>query len=55
MYEKASMFKESIKTMKSVLEINRDNADALNYIGYTFADKGVKLDQAGKMIKKLLN
>ncbi|MBW2652719.1 MAG: tetratricopeptide repeat protein, partial [Deltaproteobacteria bacterium] len=33
---------------------NPDNADALNYIGYTYADKGINLDKAEKLIKRAL-
>jgi len=40
--------------MKKVLEINPDNADALNYIGYTYAEQGVNLDRAEEMVKKAL-
>jgi tetratricopeptide (TPR) repeat protein len=45
---------ESIKIMKDLLELNPDNADALNYIGYTYADKGVNLDEAESYIKKAM-
>ena len=45
---------ESIKVMKDLLELNPDNADALNYIGYTYADKGVNLDEAESYIKKAM-
>jgi Flp pilus assembly protein TadD len=40
--------------MESVLKIDPENADALNFIGYTFADRGIRLDEAEKMIKKAL-
>jgi len=45
---------ESIKVMKDLLELNPDNADALNYIGYTYADKGVNLDEAESYIIKAM-
>ncbi len=54
LYEKTNRFHESINEMESVLKIDPENADALNFIGYTFADRGVRLDEAEKMIKKAL-
>jgi Flp pilus assembly protein TadD len=36
------------------LEIKPDNAQALNYIGYTYADRGINLDEAEALIKQAL-
>jgi tetratricopeptide (TPR) repeat protein len=41
-----------IEQMKKILEINPDHAEALNYIGYTYAEQGIKLDEAMAFIKK---
>lgn len=46
---------ESIKIMKDILELNPDHADALNFIGYTYADKGINLDEAETYIKMALS
>jgi tetratricopeptide (TPR) repeat protein len=54
LYEKTNRFHESINEMESVLKIDPANADALNFIGYTYADRGIRLDEAEKMIKKAL-
>jgi len=54
LYDKLSRFDESIDIFKQILQINDLNADALNYIGYTYADKGIYLDEAEKFIKKAL-
>ena len=54
LYEKTNRFQESIHEMESVLKIDPDNAEALNFIGYTFADRGIRLAEAEKMIKKAL-
>jgi len=32
-----------------------DNPEALNFIGYSWADRGIKLDEAEAMIKKALS
>lgn len=41
--------------MKDILELNPDHADALNFIGYTYADKGINLDEAETYIKMALS
>jgi len=47
--------KEScVGQMRRILDINPDHADALNYIGYTFADQGIKLDEAMDLVQKAL-
>jgi len=37
-----------------VLALNASNASALNYLGYMFADRGVKLEEAHTLIHKAL-
>ena len=53
-YEKTNRFSESIREMETVLSIDPDNAEALNFIGYSYADRGLNLDEAEKMIVKAL-
>lgn len=43
-----------LNQMKKVLEIDPDNADSLNYIGYSYAEEGINLDEALDMIQKAL-
>jgi len=52
LYEKTNRTEEGIKEMEEVLKIDPDNAEALNFIGYSYADKEIKLDKAEKMIKR---
>jgi tetratricopeptide (TPR) repeat protein len=40
--------------MKQIIEAEPDNADALNYLGYTYADLGENLDEAEDLIKRAL-
>ena len=54
LYEKAGMFDESIAAMREVLAINSNNADALNFIGYLYAERGIHLREARILIKKAL-
>jgi tetratricopeptide (TPR) repeat protein len=53
-YDKQGDTDEAIDQMKKVLDINPDHADALNYLGYTYADKGINLEEAEQMIRKAL-
>lgn len=54
MLERQKKFDEAEKEFRRVLERNPDNAAALNYLGYMFADRNVKLTEAEKMIRKAL-
>lgn len=38
--------------MRRILEIDPDHADAMNYIGYTWAEQGINLDEALVLIKR---
>jgi tetratricopeptide (TPR) repeat protein len=40
--------------MREVLAINSNNADALNFIGYLYAERGIHLREARILIKKAL-
>ncbi len=53
-YEKQKNFNQAEARIKEVLKSKPDNADALNYIGYMLADRGVRLDEAMKYIKEAL-
>jgi len=55
MYERMKKFDDSEAAFRKVLELNPDNAEALNYLGYMLADRNVKLDEAHQMIKKALD
>jgi tetratricopeptide (TPR) repeat protein len=54
MYERMKKYDESEAEFRKVLELNPDNASALNYLGYTFADRGIRLEEAQKMISRAL-
>lgn len=54
MLERQKKFDEAEKEFRKVLDRNPNNAAALNYLGYMFADRNVKLAEAEKMIRKAL-
>jgi Flp pilus assembly protein TadD len=45
---------ESIDAMKQVLALTPDDAEALNYLGYTYADLGINLEEAESLIQQAL-
>jgi tetratricopeptide (TPR) repeat protein len=42
---------ESIERMKKVLTLNPKDAQALNYLGYSYAEMGINLEEALKLLK----
>jgi tetratricopeptide (TPR) repeat protein len=52
--DKAGLKDESIATMKEVIRLDPEDASALNYLGYTYADLGIHLDDAERLIRKAL-
>ena len=53
-YEREGQWDKAEADFKRVLEIEPDNADALNYLGYTWVDRGENLTEAFDMIRKAL-
>jgi tetratricopeptide (TPR) repeat protein len=53
--DKAGLKDASIATMKEVIRLDPEDASALNYLGYTYADLGIHLDQAEILIRKALD
>lgn len=52
--DQAGRKQEAISQMKLLLERYPDNADILNFIGYTYAELGIELSEAEIMIRKAL-
>jgi tetratricopeptide (TPR) repeat protein len=53
-YAEAAQTDRAIQAMQKALELNPDNASALNYIGYTWAERGENLDEAERMIVRAI-
>ncbi|MFW6283972.1 MAG: tetratricopeptide repeat protein, partial [Desulfosalsimonas sp.] len=54
LYEKMGDVEAAIEKMKQVIEKDPENADALNYLGYTYADQNIHLDEAESLIRRAL-
>jgi tetratricopeptide (TPR) repeat protein len=54
MYERMKQFDLSEAEFRKVLQLDPDSAGALNYLGYMLADRGVRLDEAQKLISRAL-
>ncbi len=50
--ERAQRFEEAAATFKQCLGLKSDFAPALNYLGYMWADQGINLEEARKMIQQ---
>ncbi len=50
--DKAGLRQKALDTMAAIIKIDPDDASALNYLGYSYADMGIKLDQALILIQK---
>jgi tetratricopeptide (TPR) repeat protein len=52
LFEKTDRFEAGIQQMRLILVIDPDHADALNFIGYSYADRDIHLSEAEELIKK---
>lgn len=50
--DKLGLPEKAVLTMKSVLEVNPNNAHALNHIGYSYVDRNINLPEAEVLLKK---
>lgn len=51
-YDKLNRFEEVERAMETVLSLDPHHADALNYLGYSYAERGIKIDQALSLTKR---
>lgn len=54
LYDRLGDSDRSVVQMEEILKINPDHVDALNYLGYTWAVRGVHLDDAEKYLKRAM-
>ena len=53
-YDKWNKKEASMEAMRTVISLDPKHANALNYLGYTYADLGLNLDEAERLIKEAL-
>ncbi len=53
-YDKWNKKEASMEAMRTVISLDPKHANALNYLGYTYADLGMNLDEAERLIKEAL-
>jgi Flp pilus assembly protein TadD len=53
-YQRSGDTPQALASMRQVLALNPRNASALNFIGYTLADRGEQLDEAERLIRSAL-
>jgi tetratricopeptide (TPR) repeat protein len=51
-HERSGNVQEAVKNLKKALELSPDYSDALNYLGYMWAERGENLDEARSMIER---
>ena len=45
-YDKLDRFDEVVREMEQALKLDSEHADALNYLGYSYADRGINVEEA---------
>ena len=55
MYERMKRYDAAEAEFRKVMELNPDNAGALNYLGYMLADRNMKLEEATRLLRRLWN
>jgi tetratricopeptide (TPR) repeat protein len=51
-YDKLNRFDDVVRVMETAIKLDPHHADALNYLGYSYAERGVKIDQALSLTKR---
>src|SRR5262249_39046855 len=54
LYDRQGEVDKGLEQMEAILKVNPENVDALNYIGYTWTTKGIRLNDAEKLLRRAL-
>ncbi len=54
LFERQKLYDDAEKQFRMVLELDPDDASALNYLGYMLADRNVRLEEAHNLVQKAL-
>jgi tetratricopeptide (TPR) repeat protein len=52
--ERAGHFDEAVAVFQKLINLAPQHAEALNYLGYMFAEKGIRLEEAEGLVKRAL-
>jgi tetratricopeptide (TPR) repeat protein len=55
MFEREKNYDAAEKAFRSVLMADPDNAGAMNYLGYMYADRNIRLEEAQQLVSKALD
>jgi tetratricopeptide (TPR) repeat protein len=53
-YERAGQRDAAIAQMRALLALDPDHAEALNFVGYSLAEQGVRLEEAEQLVRRAL-
>jgi len=53
-YDRMGMWEKGLERVQRILDENPKDPDALNFIGYTYADHGIKLDEAERLLSQAI-
>jgi Flp pilus assembly protein TadD len=53
-FEKMGRFDQAVAEFRRVIVLDPKHAEAYNYVGYMLAEKGIRLDEAQRLIQKAL-
>lgn len=51
-YDKLNRFDDVVLAMEAALRLDPKHADALNYLGYSYAERGIRIDEALSLIQR---
>ena len=51
-YDKINRFDDVVRAMETAITLDPHHADSLNYLGYSYADRGIRIDQAISLTKQ---
>ena len=51
-YDKLDRFPDVVREMEAVLALNPEHADALNYLGYSYVDRGINGEKAVELTRR---
>ncbi len=53
-YDRAGRADVALAQMRALLAVNPEHAEAMNFVGYSYAEQGVRLEDAERMVRRAL-